>query len=258
MRRYQHIMAMLRTKRIWERRCIQCKHSIILCMSWLISRLRYLALLRNPTRLDFAMSEMKRAPTQALNFISSTPEKIAILVSKGKQEKIRSIYIHLHTLFCSLQLANGMLAVADPPSTSALATHFSCPPSEDFQSHRICVLRAATMRLYANKTLPYHFGRDLMSRIKMKDALTFQGSSDGWPLLFAVESKVCKVCGNPLGPARVHPGSRGSSILYTNLNTFKEVVIHVSECTETSCKAMHRVFPTDPGKTVKLCNEKVL
>ena len=62
---------------------------------------------------------------------------------------------------------------------------------------------------------------------------------------------------SPLGLARVHPGSRGSSILYTNLNTFKEVVIHVSECTETSCKAMHRVFPTDPGKTVKLCNEKV-
>ena len=179
-------------------------------------------------------------------------------VSKGKQEKMRSIYIHLHTLFCSLQLANGMPAVANPPSTSALATHSSCPPSEDFQSHRIFVLRAATMRLYTNKTLPYHFGTDLMSRIKMKDALTFQGSSDGWPLLFAVESKVCKVCGNPLGPARVHPGSRGSIILYTNLNTFKEVVIHVSECTETSCKAMHRVFPTDPGKTVKLCNEKVL
>ena len=96
MRRYQHIMAMLRTKRIWERRCIQCKHSIILCMSWLISRLRYLALLRNPTRLDFAMSEMKRAPTQALNFISSTPEKIAILVSKGKQEKIRIIHPSAH------------------------------------------------------------------------------------------------------------------------------------------------------------------
>ena len=198
------------------------------------------------------MSEMKRAPTLALNSISSTPEKIAILVSKGKQEKIRSIYIHLHTLFCSLQLANGM--PADPPFTSALATHFFCPPSEDFQSHVFTSCYNETV--YKQNT--YHFGRDLMSRIKMKDALTFQGSSDGWPLLFAVESKVCKVCGNPLGPARVHPGSRGSSILYTNLNTFKEVVIHVSECTETSCKAMHRVFPTDPGKTVKLCNEKVL
>ena len=191
-------------------------------------------------------------------YFKYTGEDCNTYVSKRKQEKMLSIYIHLHTLFCSLQLANGMPAVADPPSTSALATHFPRPPSEDFQSHRICVLRAATMKLYTNKTLPYHFGRDLMSRIKMKDALTFQGSSDGWPLLFAVESKVCKVCGNPLGPARVHPGSRGSSILYTNLNTFKEVVIHVSECTETSCKAMHRVFPTDPGKTVKLCNEKVL
>ena len=156
MRRYQHIMAMLRTKRIWERRCIQCKHSIILCMSWLISRLRHLALLRNPTLLDFAMSEMKRAPTQALNFISSTPEKIAILVSKGKQEKICSIYIHLHTLFCSLQLANGMPAVADPPSTSALATHSSCPTSEDFQSHRICFTSCYNETVYnQNTSLPF-------------------------------------------------------------------------------------------------------
>lgn len=107
-------------------------------------------------------------------------------VSKRKQEKMLSIYIHLHTLFCSLQLANGMPAVADPPSTSALATHSSCPTSE-------FVLRAATTRLYPTKTPPYHFGTDLMSQIKMKDALTFQGSSHGCPLLFAVESKVCKV-----------------------------------------------------------------
>ena len=64
------------------------------------------------------------------------------------------------------------------------------------------------MRLYTTKTPPYHFGTDLMSQIKMKDALTFQGSSHGCPLLFAVESKVCKVSSV----------SRGSSILYTNLN----------------------------------------
>lgn len=200
----------------------------------------------------------KRTNPASQFYFKCTGKDCNTYVSRGKQEKMHSICIHLHMLFCSLQLANSMPAVADPPSTSALATHSSCPPSEDFPSHRICVLRAATMRLYTNKTLNYHFGTDLMSRIKMKDALTFQGSSDGWPLLFAVESKVCKVCGNPFGPARVHPGSQGSSILYPNLNTFKEVVIHVSECTETSCKAMHRVFPTDPGTTVKLCNEKVL
>ena len=161
----------------------------------------------------------KRTNPGSQFYFKCTGKDCNTYVSKGKQDKMRSICIHLDTLFCSLQLANGMPAVADPPSTSALATHSSCPPSEDFQSHRIYVLRATTMRLYTNKTLPYHFGTDLMSRITMKDALTFQGSSDGWPLLFAVESKVCKVCGNLLGPVRVHPGSQGSSILYTNLNT---------------------------------------
>lgn len=144
--------------------------------------------------LGFCHVRNEKRTNPGINFISSAPEKIAILVfQRGNKKKRRSICIHLHTLFCSLLLAKGMPAVADPPSTSALATHSCCPPFEDFQSYRICVLRAATMRLYTNKTLPYHFGTDLMSRIKMKNALTFQGSSDGWPLLFAVESKVCKV-----------------------------------------------------------------
>ena len=139
------------------------------------------------------MSEMKGAPIQVSILFPVHRKRLQYLCFKEEIRKMRSICSHLHTLFCSLLLAKGMPAVADPPSTSALATHSSCPPFEDFQSHRICVLRAATMRLYTNKTLPYHFGTDLMSRIKMKNALTFQGSSDGWPLLFAVESKVCKV-----------------------------------------------------------------
>lgn len=89
-------------------------------------------------------------------YFKYTGEDCNTYVSKRKQEKMRSIYIHLHTLFCSLQLANGMPAVADPPSTSALATHSSCPPSEDFQSHRICFTSCYNETVYnQNTSLPF-------------------------------------------------------------------------------------------------------
>lgn len=91
-------------------------------------------------------------------YFKYTGEDCNTYVSKRKQEKMRSIYIHLHTLFCSLQLANGMPAVADPPSTSALATHSFCPPSEDFQSHRICFTSCYNETVYnqnnQNTSLP--------------------------------------------------------------------------------------------------------
>lgn len=49
--------------------------------------------------LDFAMSEMKRAPTQALNFISSTKEKIAILVFQRGNKKKCVVYTSICTRF---------------------------------------------------------------------------------------------------------------------------------------------------------------
>lgn len=64
-----------------------------------VSRLRYLALLRHPTRLDFAMSEMKSAPTQALNFISSAPGKIAILMFQRGNKKKCVVYASICTCF---------------------------------------------------------------------------------------------------------------------------------------------------------------
>lgn len=93
MRRYQHTMAMLRTKRIWERRCIQYKHSIILCMSWLISRLRYLALLRHPTRLDFACQKWKEHQPRLSILFQVQRKRLQYLCFKGETRK-NAQYIH--------------------------------------------------------------------------------------------------------------------------------------------------------------------
>ena len=56
----------------------------------------------------------------------------------------------------------------------------------------------------------------------------------------------CQICGEPLGTSKLHSGMRGGSILYTNLNPFKDVV-KVKECTSVECRAMHRVCPSEEG-----------
>ena len=179
-----------------------------------------------------------------------------------KQEKTCSICIYLHTLFCCLELSKNLPAVHvadDSDSTQSMYSPLESQPSTSPAADKTSNSRAATLKLYADKTLPYHFNSEFMSLIKKKEAETFLGSStEGWPLLFEVGNLNCEVCGNPLGPGKIHPGSRGSSILYTNLNPFKEIIIHVKECTKTSCKAMHRVFPTDEGKNSFLSPEAVI
>ena len=53
-----------------------------------------------------------------------------------------------------------------------------------------------------------------------------------------------------MGAANLHPGTRGGSVIYSDLNLFKEVVVKVRECCSSACKAMHRVFPTEEGELV--------
>lgn len=110
--------------------------------------------------------------------------------------------------------------------------------------------RAATLKLYGDKRLPYQFSSELFALINRRDAQTFlnDGSDEGWPLSFEVKSAACEVCGQPLGPSKLNPGSRGGSILYTKLNPFKEISIKIKECTSNSCKTMHRIFTTEDGK----------
>lgn len=134
MRRYQHIMAMLRTKRIWD--TMQAQHHSVYELTDKLFAVFGPVKASNTLGFCHARNEKRTNPGSQFYF-QCTGKDCNTCVSKRKQEKMRSICIHLYTLFCSLLLANGMPAVADPPSTSALVTHSSCPPSEDFQSHRI-------------------------------------------------------------------------------------------------------------------------
>ena len=65
--------------------------------------------------------------------------------------------------------------------------------------------------------------------------------------MFEVKEVTCQICGEPLGTSKIHSGMRGGSILYTNLNPFKDVVVKVKECTSVECRAMHRVCPSEEG-----------
>ena len=109
------------------------------------------------------------------------------------------------------------------------------------------VSRLATLNLYSTFKLPYHFSPEYLNNVGVKDASTLLGGDNGWPSVFAVKEVACEVCGEPLGTSKLHSGIRGGSILYTNQNPFKDVVVKVKECTSTECRAMHRVCPTEEG-----------
>lgn len=99
------------------------------------------------------------------------------------------------------------------------------------------------MELYPSFKLPCEFDYQLLRLIDVKDATTYMsfGSNEGWPTAFQVVDTRCGVCGHPLGNSKAHPGTRGASFLYTNLNALKEVFITARECTNSLCKAMHIV-----------------
>lgn len=88
--------------------------------------------------------------------------------------------------------------------------------------------------------------------MNIKDTGTFLGTSQGWPSVFVVEDNICRLCSSPLGVAKLHPGARGGSVIYSNLNPFKEVIVYVKGCRASTCKAMHRVFPTEEGELCRL------
>ena len=104
------------------------------------------------------------------------------------------------------------------------------------------------LQLYANEKLPYCYSTQCLNLVSCKDAATHLScSGQGWSSIFEVADASCRLCGNPLGQSKVHSGSRGGSVLYSNLNHLKKVVVRVKECSASLCKAMHRVFPTEEG-----------
>ena len=192
-------------------------------------------------------------------------------LAKGKQEKSRAICDHLHVLFCCTELHNTVYSSTTVLSTSAASPSsestsslsedpqhaVSTSPAAPFSSESISSLsedpqqpvsRASTLQLYANEKLPYRYSTQFLNLVSRKDAATHLScSGQGWPSIFEVADASCRLCGNPLGQSKVHSGSRGGSVLYSNLNPFKKVVVRVKECSLSLCKAMHRVFPTEKG-----------
>lgn len=108
------------------------------------------------------------------------------------------------------------------------------------------VSRLSTLNLYSTFKLRYHFSSEYLNNVSVRDASTLLGCDNGWPSVFEVKEVTCQICGEPLGTSKIHSGMRGGSILYTNLNPFKDVV-KVKECTSVEFRAMHRVCPSEEG-----------
>jgi len=109
------------------------------------------------------------------------------------------------------------------------------------------VSRLATLNLYSSFKLTYHFSSEYLNYVSVRDASTVPNCDNGWPAVFEVKEVACQVCGEPLGTLKICSGMRGGSILYTNQNSFKDVVVKVKECTSTKCRAMHWVCPSEEG-----------
>lgn len=183
--------------------------------------------------------------------------------SKRKQEKSHAVCIHLHVLFCSLELykrtdsstcTTPIISCIPgqgpnrPTSSGETASQESNnSPTSSASNEAPSVSRGSTLNLYSSFKLPYHFGSEYLNNVSVKDASSLFGFENGWPSVSEVKKVTCQICGAPLGASKCHPGQRGNSILYTNLNPFKEVEVKVKECTSLECRAMHRVCPTKEG-----------
>lgn len=191
-------------------------------------------------------------------------------VSKAKQEKSLALCVHLHVLLCSLKLY--MYGDSEPASSSAtpaqdiyFATGVPGPTSNmptpsveapnssqqeptnspNASPEAPAVSRLSTWNSYSTFKLPYHFSSEYLNNVSVKDALTLLGCDNRWPLVFEVKEVTCQICGEPLGTSKIHSGMSGGSILYSNLSSFKALVVKVKDCTLTKCRAMYWVCPTE-------------
>ena len=172
---------------------------------------------------------------------------VKAFLRRESRRKSRAICDHLHVLFCRTEQHNTVNS-----STTVLSTSAAAPSSESTSSlsedPQHPVSRASMLQLYANEKLPYCYSTQCLNLVSRKDAATHLSCFGlGWSSISEVADASCRLCGNPLGKSKVHSGSRGDSVLYSNLNHLKKVVIRVKECSASLCKAMHRVFPTEEG-----------
>ena len=139
-------------------------------------------------------------------------------VSKAKQEKSRALCVHLHVLFCSLELyTHGDSDLATASTAPARDTSFST------------------------------FTPGITSNMPTK-SLEAPSSSQQDPNNSHTASPETPSVSR-LSTLNIYNSFRHErdSILYTNLNPFKDVVVKVKECTSVECRAMHRVCPSEEG-----------
>lgn len=135
----------------------------------------------------------------------------------------------------------------------------ACTETEQSAEEQESKSRKSTLELISKRPpLPYQLTKQTHKMIDDFDAISHLGvpvvGQVGWPSEFAPDEGNCGRCGSPLGPLRLHPGSKGENkgkaYLVTNMNPFQMISISVRFC--TNCKAMHQAETQELGEPV--CN----
>ena len=145
-------------------------------------------------------------------------------MARAKQQKARSICIHVHILLC-LGI-NSKLEQTTFPAKAA--TKDEDEPESSSSS------REATIDLKMKRCLPYTIPPSVIGRAR-----------NVCPDVLQPLEEKCGLWSSPLGPAKPHPGSRGRSLLVTNQEPFKTVKVLIKMC--QCCGAMTQVFPFELG-----------
>ena len=155
------------------------------------------------------------------------------IVARTKQLKSKSICMHVHIL---LSLGVGKPVQSDAsiagPSGVDLETELPLPTT----SH------ASTIALKMKYSLPVVIPASIV-----RQSGVIESSADGWPDMFEPCATKCQLCGETLGQAKPHPGSRGKSLMITNLKPFTPVKVLVKFCQNSECMAMHQVLLYEEG-----------
>ena len=150
----------------------------------------------------------------------------------AKQLKTKPICLHLHLLFCHLQLSSSNSSPFTIPSLST--------PQEPPE---ISVTRKSSVELNMKHSIPYPLPSTYIQACRSMD------NSSTWPNLFCPSDLNCKLCGALLSVPRRHPGQNTNYVQYliTPGCIFKPIDIKVKLCTNVQCHAMHQVWPVDQG-----------
>jgi hypothetical protein len=187
-------------------------------------------------------------------FYSCTSKDCRATKVKTKQLGAKNICMHIHMLLCCMKTRETVSTDIpdDVDDSDAVAKKKKVEKHQEDS-----VSRQATKKLYADFKLPYKIDVATLTMNEELECKTVLGQ-DGWPDVFEPNEECCSLCKSDLGTSRPHPGSGGEGILITSLNPFKNIHIKVKMCSNASCKAMHRVFPTNYGMYTLKCSYHII